>query len=68
MALGCMGVMVGAMASRCHHGVIDITASVTTSGFNDLSYFGFFNGMDPDPKSNPGIMIFSSYMTYYKEL
>ncbi|XP_060069722.1 uncharacterized protein LOC132549769 isoform X2 [Ylistrum balloti] len=48
--------------------VIDITAQLGTSGTqNSLSYFGWFNGTDPNPKQSPGIIIMYSYLVYYRE-
>lgn len=45
---------------------IDVTNHVTTSSQNRLQYYGWFNGTDPNPKENPGIMIMWSYLIYYK--
>ncbi len=35
------------------------------NGSNVLKYYGYFQGRDPDPKHNPGIMIHYSYIVFY---
>ncbi|XP_069122333.1 uncharacterized protein [Argopecten irradians] len=48
--------------------VIDVTDQLGPPGTdNTLSYFGWFNGTDPNPIQNPGIIILYSYLVYYKE-
>ncbi|XP_033729101.1 LOW QUALITY PROTEIN: uncharacterized protein LOC117318180 [Pecten maximus] len=48
--------------------VIDVTDQLGPPGTdNVLSYFGWYNGTDPNPKQNPGIIILYSYLVYYKE-
>ena len=49
---------------------------IMTSQFGDIvmestimvHYQGYFNGTDPNPKKNPGVMIFASYLVFYEEL
>ncbi|XP_021351177.1 uncharacterized protein LOC110448965 [Mizuhopecten yessoensis] len=49
--------------------VIDVTDQLASPGTdNSLSYFGWYNGTDPNPKHSPGIIIMYSYLVYYREL
>ena len=49
--------------------VIDITEQVQKGQqTNFIQYFGWFNGSDPNPKQNPGEIIFYSYLVFYKDL
>ena len=45
--------------------VFDITLQ-TVIGENKISYFGWFDGKDPNPTSNPGNIIMYSYLVLYK--
>ncbi|XP_071789142.1 uncharacterized protein [Asterias amurensis] len=45
--------------------VFDITLQ-TVIGENKISYFGWFDGKDPNPTSNPGNIIMFSYLVLYK--
>ncbi|EDO48865.1 predicted protein [Nematostella vectensis] len=33
---------------------------------NTISYYGWFNGSDPNPTQDPGIILMSSYLVYYE--
>lgn len=46
--------------------VIDITQQVSLNKHNQIMYFGWFNGMDPNPKQNPGMISIYSYLVYYR--
>lgn len=46
--------------------VIDITQQVSLNKHNQISYFGWFNGTDPNPKQNPGMISLYSYLVYYR--
>ncbi|KAG9345206.1 hypothetical protein JZ751_009751 [Albula glossodonta] len=35
------------------------------TGSNTILYFGLYEGQDPDPRSNPGYIIMSSYLVLY---
>jgi hypothetical protein len=45
--------------------VIDITTDVNLSASNAISYRGYFNGSDPNPKHNPGIIVVYTYLVVY---
>ncbi|XP_071505492.1 uncharacterized protein [Diadema antillarum] len=45
--------------------VVDITAQVKLGTANTITYFGWFNGTDPNPTTNPGEIIMYSYLVYY---
>lgn len=47
---------------------IDITRQLDLSGneANTLVYFGLYDGRDPDPAQNPGYIIMSSFLVFYK--
>ncbi|XP_022088506.1 uncharacterized protein LOC110978103 [Acanthaster planci] len=45
--------------------VFDVTAQVT-SGQNNITYFGWFEGKDPNPTGTPGYIIMYSYLVFYK--
>ncbi|XP_012731467.2 uncharacterized protein si:dkey-256h2.1 isoform X2 [Fundulus heteroclitus] len=47
---------------------IDITKQLNMSDFesNTIVYFGFFNGQDPNPAQEPGYIIMSSFLIFYK--
>lgn len=48
--------------------VVDVTKQVKRSGFvNTIEYHGFFNGTDPNPKQNPGIIYIYSYLIFYEK-
>ncbi|XP_076093199.1 uncharacterized protein LOC143064328 [Mytilus galloprovincialis] len=48
--------------------VVDVTKQVKRSGFvNTIEYHGFFNGTDPNPKQNPGIIYIYSYLICYEK-
>ncbi|CAK8689568.1 unnamed protein product [Clavelina lepadiformis] len=38
-----------------------------TGGENTITYFGFYNGKDPNPSTNPGLIRMVSYLIYYME-
>ncbi|KAJ8036127.1 hypothetical protein HOLleu_20006 [Holothuria leucospilota] len=44
----------------------DITDQLDLNGKNSVIYFGWFNGTDPNPLSNPGEIILYSYLVFYK--
>nr|CAB3262253.1 uncharacterized protein LOC100179023 [Phallusia mammillata] len=46
--------------------VIDITMDVKSSSSNTVTYKGLFNGKDPNPTQNPGVIKMVSYLVYYK--
>lgn len=46
--------------------VIDITQQVSLNKHNQITYFGWFNGTDPNPKQNPGMISIYSYLVYYR--
>uniref|UniRef100_UPI0037E9351E uncharacterized protein n=1 Tax=Semicossyphus pulcher TaxID=241346 RepID=UPI0037E9351E len=47
---------------------IDITEQLDISGSesNTVVYFGLFNGTDPNPTEEPGYIIMSSFLIFYK--
>ncbi|XP_041648683.1 uncharacterized protein si:dkey-256h2.1 isoform X2 [Cheilinus undulatus] len=47
---------------------IDITKQLDISGSesNTVVYFGLFNGTDPNPSKDPGYIIMSSFLVFYK--
>ncbi|RVE63115.1 hypothetical protein OJAV_G00165190 [Oryzias javanicus] len=46
----------------------DVTGQVDLSGreSNSIIYFGLFEGKDPDPAQEPGYIIMSSFLIFYK--
>ncbi len=48
--------------------VIDITSQLNRGYVNKLTYFGWFNGSDPNPKQSPGIITMYSYLVFHKYL
>ena len=47
--------------------VIRITKELHLESLNSISYFGWFNGTDPDPQHNPGVIAMYAYMVLYRE-
>lgn len=48
--------------------VVDVTQQVKQSGcVNTVEYYGYFNGTDPNPKHNPGIIYIYSYLIFYEK-
>ncbi|XP_048883064.1 uncharacterized protein si:dkey-256h2.1 [Brienomyrus brachyistius] len=45
---------------------IDVTKQLNLTGPNSLIYFGLYQDKDPNPTSNPGNIIMSSYLVFYK--
>ena len=45
--------------------VEDITDQVDFDAENNIRYYAYFNGTDPDPKSNPGNIIMYSYIIFF---
>ncbi|XP_037532446.1 uncharacterized protein si:dkey-256h2.1 [Nematolebias whitei] len=47
---------------------VDITEQLNVSQFgsNSVLYFGLFDGWDPDPAQQPGYIIMSSFLVFYK--
>ncbi|KAM6994372.1 uncharacterized protein LKV04_006787 [Tautogolabrus adspersus] len=47
---------------------LDITEQLDISGSesNTVVYFGLFNGTDPNPSKDPGYIIMSSFLVFYK--
>ncbi|XP_019734212.1 uncharacterized protein LOC109521043 [Hippocampus comes] len=47
---------------------LDVTAQLDVSGqaSNTIQYFGLFNGKDPDPTQQPGYIVMSSFLVFYK--
>lgn len=45
--------------------VVDITEEVLFETQNNITYFGLFNGKDPNPTQNPGLIRLVSYLVYY---
>ncbi|XP_017284069.1 uncharacterized protein si:dkey-256h2.1 isoform X2 [Kryptolebias marmoratus] len=47
---------------------VDVTKQLNVSGFesNTVIYFGLFNGSDPNPAQEPGYIIMSSFLVFYK--
>ncbi|XP_015256286.1 PREDICTED: uncharacterized protein LOC107101757 isoform X2 [Cyprinodon variegatus] len=47
---------------------IDVSKQVNMSDFesNTVVYFGLFNGQDPNPSQQPGYIIMSSFLIFYK--
>ncbi|XP_049585613.1 uncharacterized protein si:dkey-256h2.1 [Syngnathus scovelli] len=47
---------------------LDVTAQLDVSGqaSNTVCYFGLFNGKDPDPTQQPGYIVMSSFLVFYK--
>nr|XP_006821161.1 PREDICTED: uncharacterized protein LOC100372536 [Saccoglossus kowalevskii] len=48
--------------------VIDITNQVTKQTTNNVTYYGWYKGTDPDPKLPPGYIIMYSYLVFYKNI
>ena len=47
--------------------VIDVTSQVSQdASSNNVTYFGWYNGGDPDPKEEPGYIVMYSYLVYYR--
>lgn len=40
--------------------------NVSQFGSNSVLYFGLFDGWDPDPAQQPGYIIMSSFLVFYK--
>lgn len=47
--------------------VVDITNRVN-QGANNMTYFGWFNGKDPNPSKKPGKIVMYSNLIFYKAL
>ena len=47
--------------------VIDITSDLDLHSSNVIGYYGWFNGTDPHPKSNPGMIEIYTYVVSYKK-
>ncbi|XP_077432569.1 uncharacterized protein LOC144058154 [Vanacampus margaritifer] len=47
---------------------LDVTAQLDVSGqaSNTVRYFGLFNGKDPNPTQQPGYIVMSSFLIFYK--
>eukprot|EP00066_Takifugu_rubripes_P014169 XP_011603435.1 PREDICTED: uncharacterized protein LOC101063950 [Takifugu rubripes] len=45
---------------------VDVTKQLNTSGSNSIIYFGLFEGHDPSPSKDPGYIIMSSFLVFYK--
>ncbi|KAL2084443.1 hypothetical protein ACEWY4_019961 [Coilia grayii] len=45
---------------------VDITRQLNLTGSNSILYFGLYDGMDPNPASNPGYIVMSSFLVFYK--
>ncbi|KAF7661228.1 hypothetical protein LDENG_00266700 [Lucifuga dentata] len=47
---------------------IDITSQLDMSSFesNTVIYFGLYDGQDPDPAQEPGYIVMSSFLVFYK--
>ena len=45
--------------------VIDITNELASDSQNNVTYFGLFNGKNPNPTQNPGVINMVSYLVYY---
>ncbi|XP_032415423.1 uncharacterized protein LOC116717881 isoform X1 [Xiphophorus hellerii] len=47
---------------------VDVTKQLNMSDFdsNTVVYFGWFNGQDPNPAQQPGYIIMSSFLIFYK--
>jgi len=46
--------------------VIDVTSDVKTGSPNSVDYYGYFNGADPNPSKNPGLIRMVSFLVYYE--
>ncbi|XP_078454085.1 uncharacterized protein LOC144720862 [Lampetra planeri] len=46
---------------------VDITSQVERAASNTITYYGWFNGSDPNPKQNPGEITMSSFLVFYSE-
>ncbi|XP_061172505.1 uncharacterized protein LOC133181876 [Saccostrea echinata] len=46
--------------------VIDITQQVSLGKNNQITYFGWFSGTNPNPKHYPGMIAIYSYLVYYR--
>uniref|UniRef100_A0A8P4KGC4 Si:dkey-256h2.1 n=1 Tax=Dicentrarchus labrax TaxID=13489 RepID=A0A8P4KGC4_DICLA len=45
---------------------VDITKQLNVSESNTVLYFSFFEGKDPNPSKDPGYIIMSSFLVFYK--
>ncbi|KAM9851498.1 uncharacterized protein ACBR49_004675 [Aulostomus maculatus] len=47
---------------------VDVTRQLDMSGFesNTVIYFGLFGGQDPHPSQQPGYIVMSSFLVFYK--
>uniref|UniRef100_A0A3Q3VQB7 Peptide-N-glycosidase F N-terminal domain-containing protein n=1 Tax=Mola mola TaxID=94237 RepID=A0A3Q3VQB7_MOLML len=45
---------------------VDITKQLEMNGSNTVVYFGLFEGHDPNPSKDPGYIIMSSFLVFYK--
>ncbi|KAM3614499.1 uncharacterized protein V6R79_015453 [Siganus canaliculatus] len=45
---------------------VDVTHQLDMNGSNTVLYFGLFEGKDPNPSKDPGYIIMSSFLVFYK--
>uniref|UniRef100_H3C439 Si:dkey-256h2.1 n=1 Tax=Tetraodon nigroviridis TaxID=99883 RepID=H3C439_TETNG len=45
---------------------VDVTKQLNMSEPNSIIYFGLFEGRDPNPSKDPGYIIMSSFLVFYK--
>uniref|UniRef100_H2YWF0 Peptide-N-glycosidase F C-terminal domain-containing protein n=1 Tax=Ciona savignyi TaxID=51511 RepID=H2YWF0_CIOSA len=45
--------------------LIDVSSELIPNSINNITYRGLFNGKDPNPKQNPGLIRVASYLIYY---
>ncbi|XP_002126251.4 uncharacterized protein LOC100179023 [Ciona intestinalis] len=45
--------------------LIDISNELLPNSINNITYRGLFEGKDPNPKQNPGLIRVSSYLVFY---
>ncbi|XP_035698307.1 uncharacterized protein LOC118431301 [Branchiostoma floridae] len=48
--------------------VVDVTSQVSFTKPNNVSYYGWYNGGDPNPQQNPGYIIMYSYLVFYRDM
>lgn len=45
--------------------VVDVTDQINKDTGNTITYYGWFNGTDPNPAKNPGDIMMTSFLIFY---